>query len=194
MADDDFFSKMKKTTILLNTARGEVIDEVALKKAIAKGKVQDCALDVWENEPEIDPDLLEMTGIATPHIAGYSIDGKANGTMMSVRAVSHYFGLGLNDWKPTGLPGTDLQNIVIDCGGMTQQEIIKEVYTQSYDINNDDYALRKAPASFENLRGGYPVRREPTFYTFRLNNNPYEGIENIIERLGFTALELDCFC
>ncbi|MGC9344723.1 MAG: 4-phosphoerythronate dehydrogenase [Bacteroidales bacterium] len=194
MADEAFFSQMKKGVIIFNTSRGEVIDEIALKEALNKGKIEDSAIDVWENEPAIDTDLMNISGIVTPHIAGYSVEGKANGTMMSVRAVSRYFGLGLDDWKPSGLPGAEVQNIVIDCGGMDEQEIIKEVYNRTYDIMDDDYSFRKNPASFENLRGTYPVRREPSYFTFRLNNNPYERIGEVLENLGFTGLELDCFC
>ena len=81
------------------------------------------AIDVWENEPHIDLELLQQVWMATPHIAGYSQDGKANGTMMSVQAISQKFDLGLDDWKPTDIPQPPNSEILLDCKGLTDEEI-----------------------------------------------------------------------
>lgn len=194
MLDRSFIKKLKKGTILMNTSRGEVFNELDLKWAIHEEIILDTVIDVWENEPEIDRELLKLSGISTPHIAGYSIDGKANGTMMSVRAVSQYFKLGLDHWNPDGLSDAEFKNIVVDCGNMNEQEIIHEVYRKTYEIMEDDRRLRNNPELFENLRGTYPVRREPAYFTVRLNNNPFERLEKVLEDLQFTVLELDCFC
>ncbi|MCW9066240.1 MAG: 4-phosphoerythronate dehydrogenase, partial [Ignavibacteriaceae bacterium] len=84
LADAELFKKFNKSKILINTSRGEVIETAALKEAISDGNVTASVLDVWENEPNIDLELLKMVDIATPHIAGYSADGKANGTSVCV--------------------------------------------------------------------------------------------------------------
>lgn len=194
LANTDFLNSLKEKVIIMNTSRGGILNEEALLEGLDHGKILDCVIDVWKNEPHINRKLLKDSGIATPHVAGYSVDGKAKGIEMSVHAVSHFFGLGLDEWKAKDLPGPDLNNIVIDCGGMDEQEIISGVYFQTYDIIKDDELLRKDPDKFEDLRGNYPVRREPSYYTARLNNNPFEYLDKILEELGFSVLELDCFC
>jgi erythronate-4-phosphate dehydrogenase len=194
MADRGFFSSLAKAEIIINTSRGEIMDEEALIQFLKKDRNHDSVIDVWDNEPDINRELLELSGIATSHIAGYSSDGKARGTEMSVRAVSNYFNLGLDNWKAGNIPVPEIEQIVIDCGGMEDQEILHEVYLRTYDIMGDDSNLRNHPEKFEDIRGNYPVRREPPAYTVRLNNNPYEYLEGVLESLGFTTLELDCFC
>jgi len=194
LADSDFYDKVAPGIIIMNSSRGGVINEKALKDALSTGRVKDAVIDVWENEPLIDEELLKRSGIATPHIAGYSVDGKANGTMMSTKALSDFFGLGLKSRMPEDLPGKETRNIVVDCTGMHDEEIIREVYSQSYEIMNDDSALRENVRKFEDLRGNYPVRREPAYYSVRLNNNPFEYLEEMLENLGFSVLEIDCFC
>ncbi len=96
------FSKMKNGVWFINSSRGEVADTVALKMALISGNLSGAVLDVWENEPDIDRELLDMAFLATPHIAGYSTDGKANGTAMVVNSLSSYFNLPITDWYPTG--------------------------------------------------------------------------------------------
>ena len=78
--DDKTFKKMKKGTWFINASRGEVTDTPSLKRALCSGKFGGAILDVWEHEPDIDIDLMSNTFLSTPHIAGYSTDGKANGT------------------------------------------------------------------------------------------------------------------
>ncbi len=95
-----FFGRMKRGSWFINTSRGEVVNTLSLIGALESGKLAGTVIDVWENEPYIDRDLLALADIATPHIAGYSLDGKANGTAQSVRAVSEFFGLGVGDWYP----------------------------------------------------------------------------------------------
>ncbi|MCK5843161.1 MAG: 4-phosphoerythronate dehydrogenase, partial [Victivallales bacterium] len=104
MVDEEFLGKLKNGAWLLNSSRGPVVDNQALKAALKTARIAGAVLDVWENEPNIDLELMDLARFATPHIAGYSADGKANGTMMSVRAVSRFFGLDLDDWTPSGVP------------------------------------------------------------------------------------------
>ncbi|MCX5634878.1 MAG: 4-phosphoerythronate dehydrogenase, partial [Planctomycetota bacterium] len=93
LADEKFFKSLKNGFVFLNTSRGGVADTSALKKVIREGKLQAAVLDVWENEPDIDPELLQMVDIATPHIAGYSFDGKVGGMFMIYKAACKHFGL-----------------------------------------------------------------------------------------------------
>ncbi|MBE9517603.1 MAG: 4-phosphoerythronate dehydrogenase, partial [Bacteroidetes bacterium] len=97
LVNREFLAQLKNGAILINSSRGTVVDEAALLEGIRSGKLSDVILDVFENEPAVDRKLLEALTLATPHIAGYSLDGKANGTTMSVQAISRFFKLGLDN-------------------------------------------------------------------------------------------------
>ena len=173
IADNLFFSGLNKKPIIINSARGEIIDTTALKEAITKGKLNGAVIDCWENEPEIDLDLLAKVDIGTPHIAGYSADGKANATTMSVQAISRFFHLGLDNWKVDSLPMPQSPVIYME------KEDIPKAILQSYNILQDDARLRSNPALFEKLRGNYPLRREYSAYKI-------EGYHSeMLSKLGF---------
>jgi Phosphoglycerate dehydrogenase and related dehydrogenases len=157
MADDDFFSKMKPGAIFINAARGEVVDEEALKRSIPKlGPV---IIDTWNHEPNIDRELLGMVDIATPHIAGYSYRGKQNGTAASVRSVARFFGFeSLYEFFPKTTV-LELESIKLSLQGKTQGEITS-VLQYNYPIFTDDFMLRVDPSNFEYLRSHYQYRRE----------------------------------
>ncbi len=184
LADESFFGRLKKKPLLINTARGPVADTVSVKNAIRNGQISGFAADVWENEPGLDRELLELAEIATPHIAGYSVEGKANGTAACVRAASLYFNLGLDQWYPSDLPLPANPVIEIDGFGKTQQQVISQAILASYNVIDDDVAFRKDPSRFENLRNNYPPRREFEAYQVRLVNAP-EEILKIISGFGF---------
>lgn len=157
MADSHFFKLMKPGAFFINAARGEVVDEKALKKAIPHlGPV---IIDTWNNEPDIDKDLLEMVDIATPHIAGYSYQGKQNGTAAAVRAIAHYFGIqDLYEFFPaTEMPENEA--VKIDTRGKNQGEITS-LLQYNYPIFTDDFMFRLNPAGFEKIRAEYNYRRE----------------------------------
>lgn len=182
IANESFFNKLRKKPIILNSSRGEVIKTSALKDAISNQNVSAVVLDVWENEPDIDLELLELVNIASPHIAGYSADGKANGTSVCMNAVNSYFNLGLDaNWYPNEIPNADDGNeIIIECENKSEQEIIYEAVKGTYKILNDDKTLRSYPHTFEIQRGKYPVRREFSNYKIFLKS----GIEHIKEKLN----------
>ena len=176
MADEKFFAAMKEGSVFFNASRGEAVDTQALKAAMKQGRIRQTVIDVWENEPEIDRELLDMVHIGTMHIAGYSTDGKANGTTASVRAVARALNIReLFSWRPALLPDPP-----------EQQEIpftsLKEVLLHTYDPRNDSGRLRNAPESFEELRGSYPIRRE--FQAFTVTGVP-EGMKDTLQALGF---------
>ena len=186
MADKNFFNKFNNSKIVINTSRGQVIETGAIKNAIKEKAVNASVLDVWENEPNIDMELLKMVDIATPHIAGYSADGKANGTSVCVKNISSFFGLNIDkDWYPQELPKPgNSSEIFIDCKDHLNQEIFYKAVVSSYDIMKDDGILRNSVETFEKQRGNYPVRREFPFYRIKTQNCNIE-IENKLKKLGF---------
>lgn len=191
LVDAAFLQQLKPGAILFNTSRGEVVESKALVSAISEKQLSDVVLDVFEGEPEISLVLLEQLTLATPHIAGYSLDGKANGTAAAVQAVSRFFNLGLNDWIPQGLPEPDPYELLGDASQGSQLELLWEIYSQTYDITADDQRLRKDPSAFEAIRGSYPPRREPTAYSVRLFQG-YKELTDQLEALGFSVLSDYC--
>lgn len=164
LVDGHFLSRLRKDQIVINSSRGEVVDTAALKSILKEKRIAGCVLDVWENEPEIDAELLGLVNIGTPHIAGYSADGKANGTSMSVQALSKFFHLGLDTWYPAEVPLPQRTSIDIDCSDLDDQEILRTLVHTTYDILADDRRLRNSPQTFEKQRGDYPLRREFPIY------------------------------
>ena len=187
-----FIASMKEGAILINSSRGEVLDEDAVKEAVSSGHLKDIILDVYCNEPEIDRELLELSTMATPHIAGYSSDGKANGTMMAVRAVSRFFSLGLDIWKPENIPDPETSALYLDASGADLQDVLWTLYSQTYDISLDHENLKKQAESFEKLRETYRVRREPGAYTVKVFNGD-SSLNHVLEGLGFTVIGDSCF-
>ncbi|MCK4747435.1 MAG: DUF3410 domain-containing protein, partial [Bacteroidales bacterium] len=182
-----FMESIKKGVVLINTSRGEVVEELVLLKGIRDGIFSDVVLDVFENEPNIKPELLDAITLATPHIAGYSLDGKATGTTMSVRALSRFFDLGLDDWSPTHIPTPPVTELHGDGSGTHPFELLWDLFRRTYDVASDDRKLRSDPGSFEKLRGDYPFRREPLAYAVRLFQG-YPEITEALEKLGFSVL------
>jgi erythronate-4-phosphate dehydrogenase len=185
IVDEKFIQNLKKNPLLLNSCRGEVFDSEAIKNALKTGAVSGFIADCWENEPDIDLELLEMADYGTPHIAGYSKEGKANGTKMSVQAISRFFSLGINNWEPENVELPKKTTIEIDGTQRREYSILAEAVLSTYDIEIDDEALRKNPQLFEKLRGDYPVRREFDSYTIVAKNIENETL-NKLKRLGFS--------
>ena len=154
LANEEFFGSLLRKPYFINTSRGETTDTPALLRALDKGQIAQCIIDVWEHEPHIDLDLLERCYIGTPHIAGYSADGKANATRMSLEALSRHFGLGN---VPEILPPPPPQRVL---HAASRPEALLAIYNP----HTDSCALKATPGSFEHLRGNYPLRREEQAY------------------------------
>jgi erythronate-4-phosphate dehydrogenase len=184
LVDDGFLKRLRKTPLLINTCRGEVFDTAAVRTALAFGRLSGAVIDCWEDEPNIDLQLLEKADIGTPHIAGYSRDGKTNGTMMSVRAVSRFFQLGIDDWEPAGEGMQEPASIQIDGQHKDQERVLVEAVLATYDILADDRSLRAAPGSFEQLRNQSPLRRE--FHNYRIEaRNINKTALSALAKIGF---------
>ena len=186
MADEKFFGRMKPGAIFLNASRGEVVDEEAFQFAASHGVFERCALDVFDGEPDISRAMLDAAHIATPHIAGYSYEGRLNGTVMIYRAACQFFELAPRDMEVlAGDPRVDLN---VDARGMTDVELVESVVKRAYDILRDDAALRSTCANmgkhFTALRNGYPDRREFPAHRVRLANAS-PAAADCLRRLGF---------
>ncbi len=148
MVGEEFIGSLQKRPVIINAARGGIVDTPALVKALDRGTVSNAVIDCWEDEPQISPALLQRTVIATPHIAGYSYEGKVRATRMAVDAVCSYFGLphiSMEQNAPEGAaPLMDIATIAA-----------------SYDPIADTAALKASPADFERLRNHYDLRHEP---------------------------------
>ena len=180
-----FFHRMKDNAIYINTSRGAVTDTEALKQA-AQSKLAGYILDVWEGEPHLDFWLLQHAMLGTPHIAGYSSDGKANGTSVCVREFCRFFGLDiLPEWYPDTIPPPPMPTeMQVDCTGKTAQQVYYEIITYTYPIWEDSQRLKQKPEDFESFRGNYWIRREFSNFTVHLKN-PTDEIINGLDLLGF---------
>lgn len=149
LADEAFFSSLQRKPYIINTCRGEVVDTSALLSAINEGRVEDAVIDTWEEEPNINKELLRKVFLGTPHIAGYSADGKANATRMSLEALCHFFHIDA-DFKiePPAMPPVAFSSDM------------EEAYLQVYNPLRDSKLLKSHPEEFEWLRENYPLRRE----------------------------------
>ena len=181
-------ARMRPSQILINSSRGPVVDNAALKDVLRGGGLKAAVLDVWEGEPDLDPELVGLLDIATPHIAGYSADGKANGTTMSVRYLARQLGLPLTDWTASGVPAPEQSlRFTIDAAGKSAQEVLTEAILYTYDVRRDSDALRGALGAFERLRGDYMIRREPSAFTLTLLNGTAD-LASRLETIGFNVI------
>jgi len=192
--DEKRIHKMKQGSVLINTARGKVVEESALKSALGQGDLSGAILDVWAEEPDIDKELLEMVDIGTSHIAGYSYDGKVKGTRMVFDAVCEFFSID-KEWK-VELPSPEVPYIEKTVNENDNfAEILSEVVFEVYDIKKDDRKLREIlnleglekKKFFDGLRANYHVRRE--FFNTRLKlDTKDERLKKGFRALGFDVL------
>ena len=146
MADDVFFHRLPRVPYIINTSRGEVVDNDALLFALNEGRVRDAVIDVWEHEPQLNLQLLQRVYIGTPHIAGYSADGKVNADNMVIDALCRHF---------------DLQHPgIIHAPSLPADFLYTGDPLQLYNPLNDSWKLKGHPENFEQLRNNYPLRRE----------------------------------
>lgn len=147
LADDSFVEMCERKPLLLNAARGGVADTGALLRGLAGGRLGAVGIDCWEGEPDINLSLLDAARFATPHIAGYSREGKIRASQMALDAVSRYLKLLVRLMADAPQPGPVPETITPGMIG--------------YDIEADTRLLRGNPGEFENLRNNYALRREP---------------------------------
>ena len=189
--DEKRINKMKKGSVLINSARGKVVRQSSLKSALQSGLLSGAVLDVWEKEPDIDKEMLEMADIGTSHIAGYSYDGKVKGTRMVFDAICDFFSID-KEWK-VELPSPGVPYIEKTINEKDRfAEIIADIVFKIYDIREDDIRLREIlnlegqekKKFFDGLRASYRVRRE-FFNTGLKLSTENDNLKNGFRALGF---------
>ncbi len=189
LINKDTLGRIKPGAWLINSSRGEVVESHALQSALSEGRLSGAALDVWENEPVVDPQLLDKVTLATTHIAGYSADGKRNGTVQVVRSLGAHFNLPVTSWDVSGLPEPSDLAIITDCLDQSLEKLVCKAILHTYDVIEDDVRFRTNPLDFEWLRGNYPVRREFPAYKIMLMNGSAEA-KAMFLALGFQVVEI----
>jgi erythronate-4-phosphate dehydrogenase len=193
--DEKRIDKIKRGSVLINTSRGKVVGESVLKSALRKGHLSGAILDVWEKEPDIDREMLELIDIGTSHIAGYSYDGKVKGTRMVFDDICEFFSID-KEWKVKLPPPEAPYMEVASNENESFAEIISDVVFRVYDIKKDDNKLRKIlnlegkekRDFFDGLRANYWRRRE--FFNTSLElNTENERLKNSFRALGFNVVD-----
>ncbi|MDR5867632.1 4-phosphoerythronate dehydrogenase PdxB [Halomonas koreensis] len=176
-------------TVLLNAGRGDCLDGGALRERLAERGDLDALLDVWEGEPGIDAGLFELAELATPHVAGYSLDGKLRGTQQIYRALAHRLGLPARLTLGDLAPAPPLASLTLD-GGLSVDEALRLCMRAVHDVRRDHDALRREArrqglaAGFDACRARYPLRRE--FSTLAVALRPAaEALAGPLSAAGF---------
>ena len=150
LANETLFDSLSKRPIIINSSRGAVVDNEALLYTINYNKVKDAVIDTWENEPNINKELLKRVWIGTPHIAGYSADGKTNADNMVISALCEFFSLPMQPAIcPPEIPNADL---------CPKNEDERTLFF--YNPIPESNKLKLEPEKFEWFRNNYPLRRE----------------------------------
>lgn len=168
LANAKFFDSLKPGCVFINTSRGHVVSTEAITRAVETSKVAAAVLDVWEHEPDIDVELLKMTDIATPHIAGYSFDGKVAGMIMIYKALCEHFGFSCQHTAADFLPKPDVEQIRLNAAAGSLWQLLADAVARVYDVTADHNRMlamtEQQPEDraryFSTLRKNYPTRRE----------------------------------
>ncbi|MCZ3380916.1 4-phosphoerythronate dehydrogenase PdxB [Kosakonia sp. SOY2] len=185
LADDALLSRLQPGTILINACRGPVVDNAALLQRLQAGQALSVVLDVWEPEPDLNVDLLNLVDIGTAHIAGYTLEGKARGTTQVFEAFSDFLGKRQQVALDTLLPAPEFGRITLH--GPLDQSTLKRLVHLVYDVRRDDALLRKVagtPGEFDKLRKNYLERREWSSLYVQCDD---ASAAALLQQLGFNA-------
>lgn len=171
LVDAAFLERMREDALLVNTSRGSVVHREDLATALRRGLIAGAVLDVWEGEPEVPRGLIASATIATPHIAGYSLDGKIRATAMIADALARFLGVE-NRWRPETILEEPAGTLEL-ARGLAPLDAAGAALRVAYDIAHDDATLREIlgledharRVGFDALRKHYPMRREAPAYT-----------------------------
>lgn len=186
LVDDALISALKPGAILINACRGRVVDNAALLTRLEAGQDLSVVLDVWEPEPDLNVELLKRVDIGTPHIAGYTLEGKARGTTQVFEAFSAFIDHRQQVALDTLLPAPEFGRITLH--GPLDQPTLKRVAHLVYDVRRDDAPLRKVagiPGEFDKLRKNYLERREWSSLYIQCDD---AEAASLLHKLGFTAV------
>jgi len=188
LLNENNLREIKKGTVIINTSRGAVIDNSALLSELSKNDLK-LILDVWENEPAVNNELLTNAKVATPHIAGYSFEGKVNGTKMIYNALCKFLNL-----KPAWIPAmlTIEANELKLPPGKTDEEKLYRLFSSIYNIEKDDELMRRITGPdqkeqvvyFDSLRKKYSIRHEFSNYTVIISETELH-LKSFLETIRF---------
>lgn len=185
MFDKSRLTKLSKDQVLINACRGEVVNNQAALELCQQGQTLNLVLDVWDAEPDIDLNLIPHTALATAHIAGHTIEGKARGTEMLYLALSEHLGQPAGKKLTDYLPKANIGPLKLaDEAGLF--EAVTQLVLKVYNIGEDDQLFRSqasGPEQFRYIRKHYPIRRE--FSAVAVNTGNFVDSEAIYG-LGFT--------
>ena len=189
MANGKMLDRLSPKQFIINCARGPVVDNPGLKSALLKRKIGGAVLDVWEGEPRIDYDLLELVDIGTPHIAGSGVDGKIKATEMVRDELCRFYGIPSMNSQRLFYPKS---RIIHPLKVNSTQDVISSVLEQAYDISQDDDKLRalkemgadRAAEGFHGLRNEYPLRLEFRYFIVSLTKQHW-NLAGTFAELGF---------
>ena len=192
MAGRAFLDKMRPGAVFLNTSRGAVVDEEALADALDSGRMSHAVLDVWQDEPDIDPQMVRRAFLATAHIAGYSFDGKVAATAMLCQALCRWLNRPSDIDLSSLLPPPPVPRIDLRARAENDEDVVRAAISAVYDIKEDDRALRgvfadtarDAGARFDLLRKTYKQRREFSHTTVVLPSGR-DALSGKMANLGF---------
>ncbi|MBV4488906.1 4-phosphoerythronate dehydrogenase PdxB [Pseudomonas sp. SWRI153] len=192
--DQPRLRQLKQGAWLVNAARGPVVDNAALREVLLDREDLQAVLDVWEKEPEVDVALAELCVLATPHIAGYSLDGKQRGTAQIYQAYCAFIGQPANIQLSDLLPAAWLSEVSLH-GDSDPAWALAMLCRGVYDPRRDDADFRRSlvgnvaeqRAAFDVLRKQYPVRREIEGLRVRIEGDS-PGLHQIVEALGATPV------
>lgn len=189
MFDQAVLARLKPGSLLLNAGRGGVIDNTALLALLEAGADLEVVLDVWEHEPAINAQLARAVTIGTPHIAGYSDEGRVNGSIMICRALAEFVG-----WDERRISGhlAAIHQKIGGEGAKVQPRSLKHALELTYNIHADHQRLMAAVdgsgplgAAFDHLRKHYPERHEPLYY--RIDSSIDAKLLSQLQTLGFRS-------
>lgn len=195
LLDEHRIRQISPRTVVMNTSRGEVVDNKALFNAVTQKKLRPPILDVWEGEPNIHWGLLREAALGTPHVAGYSFDGKVQGTFQVYQDACRFFGRE-STWNPRNhLPIPAVPLLKLQSAGPDLQELMYRVATQVHDLPGDHARMleilslppENRPSQFDQLRKHYPIRREFHQTTVDVPNKQAE-LGKTLDKLGFNVV------
>lgn len=192
--DQQRLRQLKQGAWLINAARGPVVDNAALREVLLEREDLQAVLDVWEKEPEVEVALAELCVLATPHIAGYSLDGKQRGTAQIYQAYCAFIGQPADIQLSDLLPAAWLSEVSLH-GGSDPAWALAMLCRGVYDPRRDDADFRRSlvgnvaeqRAAFDVLRKQYPVRREIEGLKVRIEGDA-PALRQIVEALGAVAV------
>lgn len=183
-------AKLRPGAWLINASRGAVVDNGALRALLQQRDDLHAVLDVWEGEPQVDLQLADLCTVATPHIAGYSLDGRQRGTAQIYRALCQHLGVNEVIQLADLLPRPPVAQIELDAE-VDLQWALAMLCRAVYDPRRDDADFRRSlsedvqhqRAAFDALRKHYPPRREIEGLSVRIRGSSPE-LARLIDALG----------